>query len=193
LRTRGAPPEKDFIRFASVGRLLHWKGFHLALRAFARARLSDAEYWVLGDGPERERLQALAEDLKISHQVKFWGRLSRDETLRRLGECHALVHPSLHESGGWVCLEAMALGRPVVCLDLGGPAVQVTEETGFKVSASKSEQVVDELAAVMRKFSEDRVPMIHLGEAARERVAERFNWSKKGDYIADYYEEVWST
>lgn len=192
LRTRGAPQEKDSARFASVGRLLHWKGFHLALRAFARARLSDAEYWVLGDGPERERLEALAEDLKISHQVKFWGRLSRDETLLRLGECHALVHPSLHESGGWVCLEAMALGRPVVCLELGGPAVQVTEETGFKVSPTKSEQVVDELAAAMRVLAEDRGLTVRMGESAQKRVAEQFNWRKKGARLAEIYEEVHS-
>jgi glycosyltransferase involved in cell wall biosynthesis len=192
LLTRGAPSEQDFTRFASVGRLLHWKGFHLALRAFARARLSDAEYWVLGDGPERERLEALAEDLNISHQVKFWGRLSRDETLRRLGQCHALVHPSLHESGGWVCLEAMALGRPVVCLDLGGPAVQVTEETGLKVSPIKPEQAVDELATAMRMLAKDRSLTVRMGDAAQKRVVEQFNWRKKGVRLAEIYEEVHS-
>src|SRR2546430_4418443 len=42
-------------------------------------------------------------------------------------------HPSLHDSGGWVCLEAMAAGRPVICLDLGGPGYQVTEESGIKI------------------------------------------------------------
>ena len=47
-----------------------------------------------------------------------------------------LIHPSLHDSGGWVCLEAMAAGRPVICLDLGGPGLQVTEKTGIKVKAS---------------------------------------------------------
>jgi glycosyltransferase involved in cell wall biosynthesis len=63
------------MRFASVGRLLHWKGFHLGLRAFAHAGSSDAEYWMIGDGPERGRLQALAKELGIADRVVFWGRL----------------------------------------------------------------------------------------------------------------------
>lgn len=190
LRPQGAWPREDRIRFVSIGRLLHWKGFHLGLRAFARANLSDAEYWIVGDGPERERLETLARELKVSDRVKFWGRLPRDETLCKLGECHALVHPSLHESGGWVCLEAMALRRPVVSLDLGGPAVQVTEATGFKISAIKPEQAVDELAAVMRTLSKDRDATIRMGEAAQKRVDEQFNWRKKGALIAEIYEKV---
>lgn len=193
LRPQGAWPRDNPMRFVSAGRLLHWKGFHLGLRAFARAHLSDAEYWIVGDGPERERLEAVARELKLSHQVKFWGRLPRDETLRKLGECHALVHPSLHESGGWVCLEAMALRRPVVSLELGGPAVQVTAETGFKVSAVKPEQVVDELAAAMRTLSKDRDLRIRMGEAAQKRAVEHFNWRKKGARIAEIYEEVRSS
>jgi glycosyltransferase involved in cell wall biosynthesis len=193
LRPQGAWPSERPMRFVSVGRLLHWKGFHLGLRAFARARLSDAQYWVLGDGPERERLQALAEELNISHQVKFWGRLPRAESLRALGECHVLVHPSLHESGGWVCLEAMALRRPVLCLELGGPAVQVTEETGFKISAKKPEQAVDELEGAMRVLSRDRDLAIGMGEAAHRRVVEHFNWRKKGAQITEIYQEVLSS
>jgi glycosyltransferase involved in cell wall biosynthesis len=190
LRHQGARPGENPTRFVSVGRLLHWKGFHLGLRAFARAGLSDAEYWIVGDGPERERLEATARELNVSDRVKFWGRLPRDETLRKLGECHVLVHPSLHESGGWVCLEAMALSRPVVSLELGGPAVQVTEETGFKISAIKPEQVVDELAVVMRTLCKDRDLTMRMGEAAQKRVVEHFNWRKKCARIAEIYEEV---
>ena len=180
----------SMLRFVSVGRLLHWKGFHLGLRAFAQASLSNAEYWVVGDGPERRNLEALARDLGVARRVKFWGTLSRDETLRRLGECDVLVHPSMHESGGWVCLEAMAAGHPVICLDLGGPGVQVTEETGFKVSATKPERAVEEMAAAMRMLSEDRDLIARMGEAGQRRVAEHFSWEKKGARMAKLYKEV---
>ena len=128
-----------------MGRLLHWKGFHLGLRAFAQADLSEAEYWVCGDGAEWDRLHQLVKELKIESQVKFWGKLPRDQVLEKLGQCHVLVHPSLHDSGGWVCLEAMAAGRPVICLDLGGPAVQVTQETGFKIPATTPEESIQGL------------------------------------------------
>ena len=79
-------PSGSKVRFISMARLLHWKGLHLGIRAFAQANLPDAEYWILGDGPERQRLQNLAELLGISDQVKFWGRLPRDESLSKLGE-----------------------------------------------------------------------------------------------------------
>ena len=60
-----------------MGRLLHWKGFHLGLRAFAQANLPNTEYWIVGDGPQWHHLQTLASDLGIAKKVKFWGRLPR--------------------------------------------------------------------------------------------------------------------
>ncbi|MEI2581620.1 glycosyltransferase family 4 protein [Scytonema sp. PRP1] len=180
------------VRFASVGRLLHWKGFHLGLRAFAQAKLPDAEYWVFGDGPEKKRLQCLADKLGIAQQVKFWNKLPREETLRKLGECTALVHPSLHDSGGWVCLEAMAAGRPVLCLDLGGPAVQVTEQTGFKVPAHTPEQAVRDLSKGMVSLAKDSDLRVRMGEAGRRRVSEMFDWEVKASHLAQLYEEIYN-
>jgi glycosyltransferase involved in cell wall biosynthesis len=182
--------EADPVRFVSVGRALHWKGFHLGLRAFARSGLPNAQYWIVGDGPALGRLRSLAQELGVAQRVRFWGRLSRDETLRKIGDCHVLLHPSLHESGGWVCLEAMALGLPVVCLDLGGPAVQVTEQTGFRVPAIKPEQSVSDLAAAMRACADNPELVAGMGEAARERAAAEFNWREKGIRIAGMYAEV---
>ena len=63
-------PDTNPVRYISIARLLHWKGLHLGLQAFAKANIPDAEYWILGDGPEKERLHQLAENLGISHQIK---------------------------------------------------------------------------------------------------------------------------
>ncbi|MGA9378283.1 MAG: glycosyltransferase [Phormidium sp.] len=183
-------PDTSTIRFISMARLLHWKGLHLGLRAFAEANLPNAEYWILGEGPERKSLESLAEQLGITNQVKFWGRLSRDETLQKLGECHLLLHPSLHDSGGWVCLEAMAAGRPVVCLDLGGPSVQVTEETGFKVPANNPDQSVHDLAEAMARLAQDSELRIKMGQAGQTLIREQFSWEAKGECLAKLYEEI---
>jgi glycosyltransferase involved in cell wall biosynthesis len=173
-----------------MGRLLHWKGFYLGVRAFAKANLPNAEYWILGEGPEQQRLQNLAEELGIAEKVKFWGRLPREQSLEKLSECIALVHPSLHDSGGWVCLEAMAAGRPVLCLDLGGPAVQVTSETGFKVSAHTPQQAVEDLAIAMTRLAEDSELRIQMGKAAQTRVREVFDREVMGLALAHLYEKV---
>ena len=115
------------VRFISMGRLLHWKGFHLGLKAFSAAAVPQSEYWIVGDGPERANLSDLVRRLGFHDRVRFWGSQPRAKALEMLAACDVLVHPSLHDSGGWVCLEAMAAGKPVICLDLGGPAEQVTD------------------------------------------------------------------
>ncbi len=179
-------------RLLSLGRLIHWKGFELGLRAFARAqsRLSHAEYWIIGDGPERKRLERLVHRLGISDRVTFWGYLPRSQVLEKLAECDALMHPSLHDSGGWVCLEAMAAGLAVVCFNLGGPAVQVTDEAGIKVSAVSPEQAISGLADALARLANDPAFRAKLRSAARERVKDHFAWDEKGKFLATIYKDV---
>jgi glycosyltransferase involved in cell wall biosynthesis len=185
-----SPTQCRPFRFISTGRLLHWKGFHFGLRAFAQTNLPGAEYWIIGDGPEREILQSLAQELGIADRVNFWGALSRKETLSKLGECDVLIHPSLHDSGGWVVLEAMAAGCPVICLNLGGPGIQVTEETGFKVPAHSPEQAVNDIAVAMMRLAKEPELRIQMGKAGRKRVWEVYNWEVKGKYLAQIYQTV---
>ena len=178
-------------RFISIGRLLHWKGFHLGLRAFAQANLAGtAEYWIIGDGREREALKALAVELGIASSVKFLGSLSRAEVLDYLAQCHTLVHPSLHESGGFVCLEAMAAGRPVLCLNLGGPAVQVTDKTGVRIVANYPEQVIHELAQAMITVTQNPHLVTAMGDAGRQRATETFSWVAQGQQISQLYTDL---
>jgi glycosyltransferase involved in cell wall biosynthesis len=177
----------DTIRFISMARLLHWKGLHLGLKAFAQAQLPNAEYWIFGEGAERKRLEALAETLGIAQQVKFWSRLPREQTLQKLGECVALVHPSLHDSGGWVCLEAMAAGCPVICLNLGGPSVQVTEKTGFKVAAETPEQAITTIARAMVQLAQDPMLRRQMGESGQRHVKEFYSWQAKARLLSQVY------
>jgi glycosyltransferase involved in cell wall biosynthesis len=171
--------------FLSTGRLLHWKGFQLGIRAFASARIPSARYIIVGDGPERQRLAELAQRLGVGDSVEFTGRVSRAEALERLREAHVLVHPSFHDSGGWVCLEAMAAGRPVLCLDLGGPGEQVTAETGIKVAATSPEQAVADLADAMRRLASDDEGRARMGRAGRARVRTVYTWDVKLSRLLD--------
>ena len=107
-----------------------------------------------------------------------------------LGDAHVLVHPSLHDSGGWVCVEAMAARKPVICLDLGGPAVQVTEETGIKVAARTPEQVIADLGAAMKRFADDPGLRTSMGLAARKRVEEHFSWHRRTGQIEELYRQA---
>ncbi|CDM93051.1 MULTISPECIES: glycosyltransferase family 4 protein [Limnospira] len=186
-----ADSQPQGVKFISIGRLLHWKGFHLGLKAFAEAKLPpDAEYWIVGDGPERRRLETLVQNLGIANQVKFWNQLSRPETLKKLSECLGLVHPSLHESGGLVCVEAMAAGRPVICLNLGGPALIVSEDAGFKVEPNNPDQVINDLANAMTIVANDKHLWKQKSDRSRARVKNLYSWQNKGPELANLYETI---
>ena len=106
------------LRFISMGRPSHWKGFYLGLKAFAVAELSGAEYWIIANGSGKLRLECLAKKLGIIDKVRFFGPLSSlGAVYDVLSQCHVLVHPALHEAFGNVVLEAMGAGRPVLTLD----------------------------------------------------------------------------
>ena len=177
----------QIVRFASIGHLLHWKGFEYGLRAFARAGLEDSEYVVIGDGPEMTRLTSVATDLGVRDRVRFLGWVPRSQVLSELSRCHALVHPSLHDSGGWVCLEAMAAGRPVLCLELGGPAVLVEQGTGFVLRADSPAVAVARLADAMRTVAFDEDRRKDMAAAGRSLVSEKYAWDHRGRLMAAAY------
>jgi len=186
-----SPTER--FRMVSAARLLAFKGFHLAVEAFARLAESHpgSEYWIVGDGPDRRRLEGLAAELGVSESVRFWGWLPRAEAMKRMGEAHVLVHPSFHESGGWVCLEGMAAGLPVVCLDIGGPAVLVNQESGFKVPPGTPDKVVAGLHEAMNRLAVDPSLAARMGQAGQARVWSEFTWTRRGERMNEWYEEAW--
>lgn len=190
IRKIGEPvPVPENPIFVSVGRLLAWKGFHLGVRAFARAGLAGAaRYQIVGDGPERARLERLAEALDV--ELEFLGMLSREDTLRVIAGSTALVHPSLHDSGGFVCLEAMASGRPVVCLDTGGPAVLVPDGAGYRIALGPEERMIDDLARRLGTLSSDASLAQSLGAAARLEVIARGTWNHVARAVNESYREA---
>lgn len=176
-------------RLVSIGNLLHWKGFDLGLRGFAKFHdgFPSSEYWLIGEGPERKRLERLARHLGVADKVTFWEALPRHEVFEKLAQCDVLVHPSLHDAGGFVCSEAMAAGRPVICLNVGGPAVQVTRETGFEIPAITPEQAAHGIALALRVLAGNRDLCFRLGQAGRCRVWEHFSMESTGNFLANLY------
>lgn len=181
---------RDKVRFISVGRLLHWKGFHFGLQAFASANLDNAEFVIVGGGPESERLKALARELNIADRVTFTGELPFRDGLEQFKRADVLVHPSLHDSGGFVLLEAMELCKPVICLDLGGPGLHVDSRSGFAVAASSIAQTIDNLAKAMTTLASDPELRRRLGESGRARVFSDFTWESKARKFEEIYREI---
>lgn len=106
--------------FVYAGRLTPHKRVDLAIRALAvvRRERPGATLWVIGDGPDRGRLEALAADLGLADAVRFWGFLPADaDVFARIKACRVAVLPSAREGFGLAAVQAWACGRPVVVCD----------------------------------------------------------------------------
>ena len=190
--SRKEPKKERTITFISSGRFLGWKGYHLSIRAFAELALENSRYILLGDGPEKNHLQKLAKELSIEKQIEFIGSISRGEVIKRLSSADIFVHPSLHDSGGWATLEAMASGLPVICLDIGGPAVQVNSSVGRKIPAINPSQTIKDLTESMRELASNHDLRRRLGEAAKDHVFSEFTWEKEVEQLSKIYDQVLS-
>jgi glycosyltransferase involved in cell wall biosynthesis len=156
------------LRLVTVGRLVPWKQLEGLLRAVGR--LENVGLVMVGDGPERDRLKALAWRLGISHRVHFAGQKSRGETLALMAACHVFVLNSTYEGLPHVVLEAMSLGLPVVATAVGGtPEVVGDGENGFLVAPLDE----DGLSKALLRVISDARERSRLGEGAR-RAASRF-------------------
>jgi glycosyltransferase involved in cell wall biosynthesis len=84
----------------------------------------------------------------------------------------------------------MAAGRPVICLDLGGPATQITEDTGIKVPAPDPEKAVLGLSDAMIRLADDPELRQRMGKAGQQRVREVFDWDVKGQFFAQLCQDI---
>jgi glycosyltransferase involved in cell wall biosynthesis len=84
----------------------------------------------------------------------------------------------------------MATGKPVICLDLGGPATQVQKNTGFKIPAHTPEQVVRDMAQAMTLLAQDQRLRAQMGKAGRQLVTLEYTWERKAELFNMYYKQV---
>lgn len=178
-------------RLVFMGRLVKWKAVDITLEALSLARKSgiDVELQIIGDGPERARLEALSSALELDKNVIFSGFKKQSECLSILNKSDALILNSVWECGGAVVLEAMSVGLPVIAADWGGPADYVDATCGVLVSPIPRNSFSNRLAeaiAFLEKYGDRRR---HMGAAGAERVRNLFDWNKKVDRIVEIYGE----
>jgi glycosyltransferase involved in cell wall biosynthesis len=181
-------PNNNTIRFISLGRLVPWKGIHLSLQAFALAQLKGAEFFVVGDGNDRKRLEALVDELHISDSVRFFSGVSRVEAWQQLEQCQILVHSCLRGSTTTACLEAMAAGRAVIAFNSGQGANTIpSQQAGIMVNATSPALTIVDAAAAMVKLAGDPALREQMGMAAKDLVASTYLWEKSAKVFSDYY------
>jgi glycosyltransferase involved in cell wall biosynthesis len=129
-----------------VARLAPQKGVDTAIRALPS--IPGASLLVLGEGPERARLEALARELGVADRVLMPGRVGDVASLYR--RCNVVVHPARWEGFGLAMLEAMLAGKPVVAADAGSaPELVADGRTGLLFPPDDAEALARDVATVL--------------------------------------------
>jgi glycosyltransferase involved in cell wall biosynthesis len=176
----------------SAGRLVPLKAFDLAIRAFKALadKYSSTDFTIVGDGPELEALERLIHDLRLEGRARIEKWMPRERLLAAMRDCDVFLFPSLRDGGGLVIIEAMAAGKPVIGLDLGGPGLHIVEGCGIKIPARSPDQVVRETAAALELLLNNQTLCERLGSGARQRAAEVYDWDQVTERIFEIYEDV---
>lgn len=183
---------KPGLHLLYVGRLVHLKGVHLALPAFARLReqYPAATFTIIGQGPEERNLQQLTKSLRIENSIEWIPWLPREDVLQRYANYDALLFPSLHDSSSNAVLEALSSGLPVVCLKRGGPAIVVNDSCGIRVEGDSPEDAIDELTRALFRLAADEPLRQRLAAGALERAGNYFSWTQQTRRMNSVYASV---
>lgn len=186
-----AGPRRPVLLF--VGRLVQRKGVDDLLRAFASVRplFPGVRLSVVGDGPERKNLEALAKKLAVADSVEFKGVLVGPELDREYGECLSLVLPSkdiesdrANEGLGLALIEAAMHGKPLIGTRHGGiPEVVKHGENGLLVPPNDP----DSLAAALTEVLSRRELAQGMGREALRMARARFSWERATDTLLESY------
>ena len=167
-----------------VGGLVPRKACDLGLRAAAPLLRSDlARFAVVGDGPERHRLEQLARSLGIEKAVSFCGWVSHAEVLKRLRYADLFVFPSLRDNGAGVVFEALGTGCVPVVADFGGPGDIVHPEVGYKVALTTENDVVAQMEKILTELAHNRDRVEQLRRQGMAYVRECLTWDAKAQAV----------
>ncbi|MBB5032227.1 glycosyltransferase family 4 protein [Prosthecobacter vanneervenii] len=179
------------LRISFVGRLVALKGVDMLLTAAAPlVRSGSLHLDIIGDGPERERLQKMVADEGIAAGVSMDGWVPHAQLGSRLRKSDLFVFPSIREFGGGVVLEAMALGIPAVVLDHGGPPELVPPGTGYVLPMTTREDIVSRIRQLLTELKNDPAQLKSAGELAQAHVRKYYTWEAKATQILEVYRWV---
>jgi len=155
------------------------EGFQRAYRDNANLRLT-----IVGDGPERNKLEQLVDALALRHCVTFTGVLPNKETIEYFQNADIFLLSSLRESGGAVVLEGMSCGAVPIVVDHGGPSEIVTEDIGIKIKPVSRKQLVSDFSSAISRLASDT-------ELRRRLVVEQeYDWKVKAAKMMEIYRET---
>ena len=138
--------------YVSVGNLVPIKAFDILIEAFAKVK-DNANLLIVGDGPEKEKLQNIIKKLDLDAQVKLLGQLDRVKINEIYQKSHVFVLASQSETFGVSYVEAMYAGLPVIATRCGGPESFVDESNGLLVAVNDADALANAMLSIRNNYS----------------------------------------
>jgi glycosyltransferase involved in cell wall biosynthesis len=182
------PTQNTINEFVSVGNLIPIKGHESLMRAFAAVhmRFPNLHWRIIGDGPERVRLSALAAELGLREKVLFAGWQNRTQVAAAVGQALLFALPSRYEGLGCVYLEAMSAAKPVVgCYGQGIAEVIRHGVNGWLVEPDNVEALTHALATLLA----DEALRQRISAEARRTVLHGFTLAHQAERLNRVYRE----
>jgi glycosyltransferase involved in cell wall biosynthesis len=174
-----------------LGRMVPAKGADIALEAIAPLLLSGRmTLSLIGFGPEQTELEALTARLGVQEMVRFVGKISHFDVATHFRAADLLVFPSVHEFGGAVVLEAMAMGVVPVVVGYGGPAELVSPATGIQIPLAPRAQLIVAFRKALEEITAAPEQLAATSERAMARARSRFAWEAKALQTLEVYRWV---
>jgi glycosyltransferase involved in cell wall biosynthesis len=157
----------------AVGRLVDYKNYPMLLHAFAKLKTKNAVLNILGEGPDREIIKALAVQLGIESRVKMLGYQASPWEYYSQAKCFVL--PSNSESFGNVVVEALAQGLPVIATKCHGPLEIITHSTlGTLVERGNSDEMAAALDALLANPGDPAPRIAHAQNFTSQAAAQAY-------------------
>ena len=172
----------------SVGNLIPIKGHDLLLRSIALIAPTHPQVQcrIIGDGPERGRLQELARESRIEDRIHFLGRRSRAEVAAAMTECALFALPSWYEGLGGVYLEAMSAERPAIaCHGQGIEGIIRHGENGWLIEPKN----LGDLTAALQALLSDLLLREKLGRNGRQTILQGYTLEHQARQLLSIYRE----
>ncbi len=177
---------EDAIIIGTLSSLSKEKGLEYIIKASAETlqKITNIHLLLVGDGPEREQLQALVQKLSLSDSVTFAGR--RSDINDVLGAMDIFALPSLNEGLPMALLEAMASEKAVIATRVGDVEKVITAESGIVIAPAN----VAQLSSALIKLASDQSIRKELGYQAKIRIQQNFSSLAMARANAAIYDNV---
>jgi glycosyltransferase involved in cell wall biosynthesis len=174
-----------------VGRLVPYKCADVVVQAFADSvQLRQHRLVIIGDGPERPRIEQMIKENGLEGCVQLTGWLAHEDVMRWMRQADVFAFPSIRELGAGVVVEAMGMGVACVASDYGAPGFYAAEGRGITIPLTTKPALVEGYVKTLEELASDPEKRARIGAAGRRYAQANLTWDAKAENILEVYKWV---